>query len=251
MTAPRTDAAPPAGRRARLRAAQSRAVAALLERRWSLLALFGGVLVPLLLFGSLGEDILEGDAFPWDAAILRALHARATPGLDSAAIALSRVGGPLVMTGIVVAVILVLLRRARRGAAAFVGVAVGGATALNFVAKLAFQRQRPDLWLSLRPEQDYGFPSGHAMGSMALFVALAIVLWRTRWRWPFLVLGGAFVAGVGLSRLYLGVHFPSDVLAGWCASLAWVSGVRALATVPHLPWSHRPAGGQEGVAVGE
>jgi undecaprenyl-diphosphatase len=69
------------------------------------------------------------------------------------------------------------------------------------------------------------FPSGHAMASMALAVALIVLLWPTRWRYPMLLGGIFFTIMVGLSRIYLGVHYPSDVLAGWVASLAWVMGL--------------------------
>jgi membrane-associated phospholipid phosphatase len=66
------------------------------------------------------------------------------------------------------------------------------------------------------------------MGSMAVAAALATLAWGTRWRWPTVAAGGLFVALVGLSRLYLGVHYPSDVATGWLASLAWVGGVRLI-----------------------
>ena len=62
------------------------------------------------------------------------------------------------------------------------------------------------------------------MGSMAVVAALVTLTWGTRWRWAVVAFGALFVALVGLSRLYLGVHYPSDVLTGWLASLAWVGG---------------------------
>jgi undecaprenyl-diphosphatase len=109
--------------------------------------------------------------------------------------------------------------------AAFFTVAVAGAWSINIMAKLLFQRVRPALWQSPVPEHDYSFPSGHAMLSMAIAGSLIILAWPTCLRWPALIGGSIGVLGIGLSRLYLGVHYPSDIIAGWCASLLWVTGV--------------------------
>jgi undecaprenyl-diphosphatase len=128
-------------------------------------------------------------------------------------------------------IFIALLVVRRRGNALFFAVAMAGTGALNQGAKLFFRRDRPDLWLSPSPapEHTYSFPSGHAMGSMALVAALAVLAWPTRWRrWPIIV-GGAFTLLVGFSRVYLGVHYPSDVAAGWCASLGWVLGLSQIA----------------------
>jgi membrane-associated phospholipid phosphatase len=70
------------------------------------------------------------------------------------------------------------------------------------------------------------FPSGHATSSMAVTASAAVLAWPTRWRWPAAWLGAGFVVVVGLSRIALGVHYPSDVLGGWCLALAAVAVVR-------------------------
>ena len=202
-----------------------RLLSAVAARRLSLALLFVIVLLPLAGVGALAEDVWQGEPFFFDRPILEALHARATPTLDAVMLFFSRAGAPLPMVVLFLAVLVALGARRRRGDATFFAVAVVGAMALNFVAKLLFGRARPDLWVSLAPESDYSFPSGHAMGSMATVAALVTLAWPTRWRWPVLAGGGLFVALVGLSRLYLGVHYPSDVLTGWLAALAWVGGV--------------------------
>lgn len=220
---------------------------AAVARRRALAALFATVLLPLGLVASLAEDVWDGEGLPFDRPILEALHDRATPALDGAMLFFSRAGAPLPMVALFVLVAGGLLAWRRRGDAIFFATAVAGAMALNFVSKLLFGRARPDLWVSLAPEHDYSFPSGHAMGSMATVAALVALAWGTRWRWPILALGGAFVALVGLSRLYLGVHYPSDVLTGWLAALAWVGGcalIRSSAFIRALIQARRAVAAQ-------
>lgn len=196
-------------------------------RRGRLLLLFAGVLLPFYGFGALAEDIWEQESFPWDEATLWFLYAHANPVLNRIMLFFTHIGfiGPLVVgTGL----FFWLLWRRCRADAVFVLLGVGGALALNQGIKLFFARVRPDLWQSLAPLGTYSFPSGHAMLSMALTVTLIILLWPTRWRRAALLMGIPLVLLIGLSRLYLGVHYPSDVLAGWMASLAWVIGLNEI-----------------------
>ena len=136
---------------------------------------------------------------------------------------------------------LTFLRRRRE--AVFAAMSIIGSMLLNLAAKHSFARIRPDLWPSIRPETTYSFPSGHAMGSMTLAMVVVLLCWgvRTRggwsWRWPVTIAAAAFVVMVGLSRIYLGVHFPSDILAGWTAASIWVVGVYSLVFYGTLkPW---------------
>ena len=198
--------------------------------RWKRLAvLFGGVLVPLLAFGDLAEDVWVGGVFQWDAPILRYLHSFSTPARDAAMEVVSLAGYEFGVIPLAAIVFLALLARGRRGDVLFFGVAMAGTGVLNQSGKMFFRRARPELWLSPAPEHTFSFPSGHAMGSMALVAALAVLAWPTRWRWWVIAIGGLFTFVVGLSRVYLGVHYPSDVLAGWSASLAWVVGLSMVA----------------------
>ena len=202
---------------------------ALLRRNgWRFALLFALVSLPLWGFGALAGEVHEGEAIAFDRPLLDFAHAHATPGLDRLALLLGRVG---YLHGVVpfdIALVLLLALRGRHREGLFAGIALGGSALLNIAAKHYFARTRPDFWLSLAPETSFSFPSGHAMGSMTLAAVVAALAWNTRWRWPASIAAVAFALLVGLSRVYLGVHFPSDILAGWSAALAWTIGVHAL-----------------------
>lgn len=200
----------------------------IVENRARVLLLFAGVLLPLLVFGALAEDIWEKETLRGDAPILLWAHSRANPQLDRWMLAITHIGSPPLMFSMCGLIALFLWAKKRRGDLTFFLAATIGAGLLNLAAKRIFGRARPDLWLSIDPRSDLSFPSGHAMGTMALFVAVVILLWPTKARAPVLVFGGALVFLVGLSRVYIGVHFPSDVLCGWLASLAWVVGLHLI-----------------------
>ncbi len=192
---------------------------------WWIALWFSCLLLPLWGFAALVGEMHEKAVFPFDAPILNWLHGLATPALDHVFVLISRAGyrwGVLPLDAIIL-VLLGVLRRFRDGL--FFGIAVVGSAILNIVAKNHYARLRPDLWLSITPETTYSFPSGHAMGSMTLAMAVIILCWPTRARLPVLVVCVIFVLLVAISRLYLGVHYPSDILAGWAAAIAWTFGM--------------------------
>ncbi len=186
--------------------------------------LFLGMLLPLWIFAELADEVHELERFVFDDPILLRAHAFAGAGADRFFIVVSRIGYEgVIALDILIVLLLLGLRHWRE--ATFAALAFLGSSLLNLGAKQFFQRDRPTLWESISPEDTFSFPSGHAMGSMTLAAGVILLAWRTRWRWPAIALASAFVVLVGYSRVHLGVHYPSDILAGWVAGMAWVVGV--------------------------
>ncbi|HJW46431.1 MAG TPA: phosphatase PAP2 family protein [Lysobacter sp.] len=186
-----------------------------------LLLLFIGVLLPLWGFAELVDEVREGEPFVFDEPILVFVHDLATAGFDRAFLLFSALGYEwgVVPVDIVLVAILAINRNAREGL--FAGLALGGSALLNLATKQVFARERPSLWESIAPESTFSFPSGHAMGSMTLAWVCLLLAWWTPWRWPVAIGLLGFTLLVGLSRVYLGVHYPSDILAGWTAASVW------------------------------
>ncbi|MDO7849423.1 phosphatase PAP2 family protein [Hymenobacter sp. M29] len=181
------------------------------------------------LFGGLAWAVVRTGGPSWDAPILLFWHRHATPALDALAVFFTIVGNTGPMVGLGVLVLLALLRRRAWHSAVVWTLSVGGSMLLTQVIKALVARPRPTLWLSLRPETTLSFPSGHAMDTAAIATALIFLLWHSRFRAWAVVLGPLFALAVGWARMYLGVHNPSDVLAGWAAAVGWVLLVQLVA----------------------
>lgn len=184
-------------------------------------------------FGELAEDVWENQGgFPWDVPILLSIHTTAQPQLDTLASILTKFGVFWGVFPIAILMALILLIQRKWRSLAYLIPTLLGSIVINRTAKVLLHRVRPHLWESPAPELDYGFPSGHAMSSMTLVAALVILAWGTRWFWLVVMIGSLFVLVIAWTRLYLGVHYPSDILAGWMASIAWAVGV-SLLIKPH------------------
>ena len=128
----------------------------------------------------------------------------------------------LVLTVATAAVFVVLAWRARRREAAFLLIVMTVSLLLNQALKYLFERVRPPAESAVLTVNGYAFPSGHTMSSASLALALAVIAWPTRWRWPVAGLAATFALLMGLSRVYLGVHWLTDMLAGWVLAVAVV-----------------------------
>jgi membrane-associated phospholipid phosphatase len=174
-------------------------------------------------FGHIVEDYLTGDPLVrWDVEFSRWLHEHSSPTLVSVFNVFTFTGSVPVLALLTVAVALYLLRRGRLNEAALVCVGALGIEIVNPILKLIFHRPRPELaYVHL---DTYSFPSGHAAGSAAVY-GLVFYLLARQARPPWQVLAAVgyvlLVAGIGFSRLYLEVHYLSDVLAGLSLGAAW------------------------------
>lgn len=184
----------------------------------------------LWLFGGLAEDVLTGDPLVrFDRALDDYLHSLATPPLTTFFLIVTALGfiEAIVLLGMVVATFLALGRRWL-----FLGswlAAVAGSAVLNYLLKQLFERPRPYFEHPLLVETSYSFPSGHAMesfvvyGMLAYFAVLALRTWESR---VAVVFGTTLlVVLIGFSRMYLGVHYFSDILAGYAAGGVWLSAL--------------------------
>ncbi|MEH2303768.1 phosphatase PAP2 family protein [Nostoc sp.] len=199
----------------------------LLIARWrSLLLLLIGVYLPLQVFEILTVKIWENQAgFPWDVPILLAVHSTANPQLDVLAVTLAIIGLPWMAIPILGAIALILLLQKRWRSLAYLLTVSLGSVIINRTAKELMHRVRPQLWQSIAPESSFAFPSGHAMTSITLVAILLSLAWASSWRWLVLTFGSLYIIAIAWCRLYLGVHFPSDILAGWMVTLGWTIGV--------------------------
>lgn len=170
------------------------------------------------LFAKIAEDVVTRESVRFDEVVSLALHGLATPPLDLLMRAFTVIGSAPVVLAVVLAVAWWCLRqRDRRAAGAFLAVALAQ-EALNLVLKFAFHRPRPSLW-AMVALHGYSFPSGHAMAAVAIYGMAAVVIARLRpgLRRPAGLLAALLAVLIGASRVYLGAHWPTDVLAGFAA----------------------------------
>ena len=107
--------------------------------------------------------------------------------------------------------------------ALLIAMGIGGVAAMNLLLKSLFERARPDLWEWIVTETHTSFPSGHATASMALAICGVFLVWHTKWRVVAICGAVLYVLLIGFSRLYLGVHFPTDIIGGWLLGAGWMS----------------------------
>lgn len=183
----------------------------------------------LVFFGWLAEEVLEGDTLRFDNHIRSEVHANSTPALTGAMRFFTTVGAPQVEVPLATAILFVFWRIRWPRAAVLLVIAMVGGGVLVGVLKLAFHRARPAPFFGLNPPGSYSFPSGHALFALCFYGMLASLLVSRTSRRSHRVLIWIFattlILAIGFSRIYLGVHYPTDVIAGYAAGFVWVFAV--------------------------
>ncbi|TFE03353.1 phosphatase PAP2 family protein [Jeotgalibacillus sp. R-1-5s-1] len=182
------------------------------------------ILAGIWIFIELSEELLENELAGFDNSIINVVQAPISPGLTTVATWVTHGADVITISVISIITIIILSLKRQFDLAVFVAVvnALGGA--FNWLLKNAFTRERPTLEVLIE-QGGYSYPSGHAMGAMILYGSLAavlIIVLNNPAKGLIIVSTAVIVLLVGTSRVYLGVHFPSDVLAGFAAGASWL-----------------------------
>jgi undecaprenyl-diphosphatase len=203
------------------------------ERRVWLTALIAA-LVTYFFFELTGE-VLEGETRAFDEGVLLMLRDAADPAMPAGPswltkmmVDITALGGVTVLTLLVTLVVVYLALRRKFRTAAFVTVSILGGWGLSSAMKIGIARPRPEVVQHLVEVSDMSFPSGHAMLSAITYLTLGAMLSRIEetpsLRYFFPLVAVVLTLLIGLSRVYLGVHYPTDVLGGWAAGTVWACG---------------------------
>ena len=190
---------------------------------------FAGLTACVIVLGSIAEGVRSQEVFALDAWATPFLHGISSPGLDAAMNGITDLGTIFVILPALIVLCAWLLRTGRVRSAVFLVVALIGSFVLQWTMKPFFARPRPELsWSQLPP--DYSFPSGHTLNAVVFYCGVALVIWSLFGRragLAALVTAAVIALAVGVSRIYLGVHFLTDVAGGILAGITWLLVVGA------------------------
>jgi undecaprenyl-diphosphatase len=198
----------------------------------ALIAGFAAAGLSLLFFGWIANQMLRGATVEFDAWARGAAQELSSPWLTWLMLRITRMGSEWLLVPIGAVIVWGLARLRRRHAAVLLVIASLGGEALNQLLKLVFARPRPEsAFFGYELPASYSFPSGHALVSACFYGSCAAIFTRPMQskgrRIAIWVAAAAFAGLIGFSRIYLGVHYPSDVVAGYAAAIVWVGAVRA------------------------
>ena len=199
------------------------------KRKLAALLLLTGLVfsaIVMLTMAEFHEEVGEPMLSRLDPVILQAIHARDTPTLTRLAFTLTWIGSPVVLVPVITLAATVLWRAKLRRDAVLLFAAMAGGAVLDTLLKLHFRRVRPDVPWAFVTEHSFSFPSGHSAGAVVLYGMITYLLWshlgRAWHRAAVTLVALLLIAGIGASRVYLGVHYPTDVAAGYLVGLMWL-----------------------------
>jgi len=182
----------------------------------------------ILLFAKIVEDVVEGESRRFDTAVLLWIGQNFPDWLAGPMRLITALGYYWVVIPLLAVAAFAFWCVGARLSAALLTLSAGGSALLTTVLKDVFERARPDLFDRGVMEATYSFPSGHATVAVGFYGTLTLLLaWRLEGlrRWLVVAVGVVLVLLIGFSRLYLGVHYPTDVLAGFLAAPLWVGTI--------------------------
>jgi membrane-associated phospholipid phosphatase len=182
-------------------------------------------LIILFVVAQIADEVLEKESFAFDRTLLLWIHSFANPNLDRVMLAITHFGNPSIVITVALVSFGILWWRHYQKEAKIFAIACLGASILNTGLKLFFTKPRPQLWTGLISETSFSFPSGHALGSFVLYGAIAYLLATCYPQLSILIytLAVILIAAICISRLYLGVHWPTDIIAGYGIGFLWLT----------------------------
>lgn len=184
----------------------------------------------LIIFSALALQISYlHDEFSWDKKILLTIHNTSNYFLDNFTSILTNFGGFKLILLFTISIGFLLFFYHKKRLLTYLITSILTSAVVNFIIKIFFHRPRPNLWESSYPlPSDFSFPSGHAMGSMTLALTLVVIFWGSRYQFLLWILAAIYIISIAWTRLYLGVHYPSDILGGWLLGIAWTTLITLL-----------------------
>ena len=183
-----------------------------------------GYLAILGIVAWLCTEVWEKEVFSFDRSFLLWIHQFANPQFDRIFLFFTALDDPpTVVTIFIITIAWLVMKRRYSDGIRFTIVCAGGVL-INQVMKLFFAKPRPELWYRLITETSFSFPSGHAVGSMVVYGFIAYILAKEMQQHKHIVYAAAslLIIAIGLSRLYLGVHYPTDIIAGYGIGFIWL-----------------------------
>jgi membrane-associated phospholipid phosphatase len=183
-----------------------------------------GYLLILSMVIWLSTEVWEKEAFSFDRSLLLWIHQFANPQLDGLMLFITALGDPAMVITVFISTIAWLGMKRRYTDVIRFTIACTGGVVINQVMKLFFAKPRPELWPRLISETSFSFPSGHAVGSMVVYGFIGYILAREFpiYRRYIYTAASILIIAIGFSRLYLGVHYPTDIIAGYGVGILWL-----------------------------